>query len=403
MVSKRSLPERRNPLVEPENSPSHEILVERRRLGQTNLAVKPGQTGLVNASKIENLGSFDYAHLRAPLPKDLSGSGIFSLSKTSSYPESYFLMRRSSDGYISATGMFKAAFPWASVAEEEAERKYQKTFPSADSEEVAGSVWVAPEDALKLADEYGMRGWIVALLDAEPIEKGSKDRNNIEIMTPPRFIIPEKGSLLPPSASVRATRSRTSRSVSPSKVATPGRKIASPRKSRTTRNSVKTEPSTALGTIAATSPLQNVMENGTQGSESAVSESVDGETVRIEVDEAVEKNGDVETTTTTVKVDIPAEHPELPLLESTEDLIAKAKEMVEEANKLEGPKVNGVKSSKRKAEELEVDEEETVAEAQPVKKVKVLEEEIKKEKVTRKALIGLTAMVAIGATIPYFF
>lgn len=42
--------------------------------------------------------------------------------------------------------MFKAAFPWASVAEEEAERKYQKTFPSAGSEEVAGSVWVAPED-----------------------------------------------------------------------------------------------------------------------------------------------------------------------------------------------------------------------------------------------------------------
>jgi hypothetical protein len=115
MVSKRSLPERRNPLVEPENSPSRtytqriahctspgtpsltiadEILVERRRLGQTNLAVKPGQTGLVNASKIENLGTFDYAHLRAPLPKDLSGSGIFSLSKTSSYPESYFLMVR---------------------------------------------------------------------------------------------------------------------------------------------------------------------------------------------------------------------------------------------------------------------------------------------------------------------
>ena len=138
------------------------------------------------------------------------------------------------------------------------------------------------------------------------------------------------------------------------------------------------------------------MENGTQGSESVVSESVDDETVRIEVDEAVEKNGDVETTTTTVKVDTPAEHPEPPLPESMEDLIAKAKEMVEEANKLEGTKVNGVKSSKRKAEELEVDEEETVAEAQPVKKVKVLEEEIKKEKVTRKALIGLTAMVAIG-------
>lgn len=42
--------------------------------------------------------------------------------------------------------MFKAAFPWASLSEEEAERKYQKTFPSAGLEEVAGSVWIAPEE-----------------------------------------------------------------------------------------------------------------------------------------------------------------------------------------------------------------------------------------------------------------
>lgn len=54
--------------------------------------------------------------------------------------------RRSSDGYISATGMFKAAFPWATLAEEENERRYQKTFPSAGPDEVAGSVWIAPEE-----------------------------------------------------------------------------------------------------------------------------------------------------------------------------------------------------------------------------------------------------------------
>jgi hypothetical protein len=42
--------------------------------------------------------------------------------------------------------MFKAAFPWASLAEEEAERRFQKTFPSAGPDEVAGSVWIAPEE-----------------------------------------------------------------------------------------------------------------------------------------------------------------------------------------------------------------------------------------------------------------
>jgi hypothetical protein len=63
-------------------------------LGQTNLGAKPGIVGVSNATKAENMGTFDYAHLRVPLPKDLSGSGIFTLSRASVFPESYFLMVR---------------------------------------------------------------------------------------------------------------------------------------------------------------------------------------------------------------------------------------------------------------------------------------------------------------------
>jgi len=90
-----------------------EILVERRCLGQTELKVKPGQVGSSNATKPENLGEsdqdedalssednanttesgvLDYAHLRVPLPADLSSSGIFTKGSNRKYPEAYFLM-----------------------------------------------------------------------------------------------------------------------------------------------------------------------------------------------------------------------------------------------------------------------------------------------------------------------
>lgn len=67
-------------------------LVKKRRLGQTKLEVKPGQVGTNNATKPENLGLFDYAHLRAPLPKDLEDSEIFMAHSHQSTPEAYFLM-----------------------------------------------------------------------------------------------------------------------------------------------------------------------------------------------------------------------------------------------------------------------------------------------------------------------
>lgn len=76
---------------------SDENLVERRCLGQTELKVKPGQVGTSNATKLENLGVLDYAHLRVPLPKDLTGSGIFARGTNRKWPEAYFLMVRSRD------------------------------------------------------------------------------------------------------------------------------------------------------------------------------------------------------------------------------------------------------------------------------------------------------------------
>lgn len=53
--------------------------------------------------------------------------------------------RRSKDGFVSATGMFKIAFPWASHSDEADERNYLKELESTSEDEIAGNVWISPE------------------------------------------------------------------------------------------------------------------------------------------------------------------------------------------------------------------------------------------------------------------
>ena len=109
----RSLPKKLNPFLAIENAPSrtfatmsercaHELiydtpdeeLVKKRSLGRTNLQVRANQVDTTNATKKENLGIFDYAHLRGPLPENLKGSEIFKPSQHQHTPDTYFLMVR---------------------------------------------------------------------------------------------------------------------------------------------------------------------------------------------------------------------------------------------------------------------------------------------------------------------
>jgi hypothetical protein len=372
-------------------------LVKRRRLGQTNLAVKPGQIGTSNATKPENLGVFDYAHLRAPLPKNIV-SGIFKPNA----PPSYFLMRRSHDGYISATGMFKATFPWAELAEEEAERKYIKGLDTTSSDETAGNVWIPPTHALQLAKEYKITPWIEALLDNEPIDvHNGRDATPKSISTPPKFLLPQESLAAPtPSRSGRPVRS--TRSASPSKIASPKKTVnASPRKSKATKASTIDSH-----TSAANKSLQKALKQAATAGDDKVDSSEDVEEepkVKVSVDQDVETKGETETTHTRVSVEMPAGSPELPLPEDTAAMIAKATEMVkaakeaDEAAKAESTLTSRPKKSKRKVEEIAVDEEvEEAVESGPSAKKTKVETELKTEKVKTRALLGLSATLAIG-------
>ncbi|OAP63033.1 hypothetical protein AYL99_02260 [Fonsecaea erecta] len=400
----RPLPSKRNPLIAPGAAPSYEELVSRRRLGKTKLTVKPGQVGTSNATKAENLGPFEYAHLRAPLPEDLTGSEIFATQSNQAHPETYFLMRRSKDGFVSATGMFKIAFPWAAHMEEKEERDYLKNLESTSQDEVAGNVWVAPEFALELAEEYGLSEWIRALLDPTDITQ-TPSSSKKPIAAPPKFDLPgDKPKSTPPA---KAPRTRVTRSASPAKAASPPKVKASPRKRQT-----KAQKEANLANAnAASASLQSALDDAASVAEteskpespslpSPPTTNPEPEMVKVEVEQSIEVDGTTETTHTNVTVEIPAGLPELPLPEDTEKMLETAKKMVEEAKTLESsPKI----SKKRKAQEPEPSDIDAELPAQPAKKARVLEEKLKREKVRTRAVLGVTATLAIAAAIPYFF
>ncbi len=110
-------------------------------------------------------------------------------------------MRRSHDGFVSATGMFKAAFPYATVEEEDYERKYIKSLPRQAARRPRGNVWIPPEYALVLAEEYKITPWISALLDPADIAltHGNDASPPKKISAPPKFFALGQPALAPPT------------------------------------------------------------------------------------------------------------------------------------------------------------------------------------------------------------
>ena len=236
--------------------------------------------------------------------------------------------------------------------------------------------------ALELAAEYGLTDWIRALLDPEEIAQkpGSAKKH---ISPPPKFELPTSKTSLSPPAS-KSVRARSTRSASPSKIASPTKSKASPRK----RQTKAMKEANIANANAASAVLQSALDDV------ASTIAPEPEKVKVEVDSRVEVNGGTETTHTNVIVEMPVGSPELPLPESTEQMLETAKKMVEEAKALEGgsPKV----TRKRKVEEVEPDDIDAELPLQPVKKAKVLEEKLKREKVRTRALVGVTATLAIA-------
>lgn len=250
---------------------------------------------------------------------------------------------------------------------------------------------------MELAEEYGIGPWIAALLDNAPIsEIKSPEESKKSIYPPPKFVFRanEDDTPLPPL--ILGARSATPRARGRPRATSPSKngKMASPRKPRGTKASIAANAASAR---EASATLQASLDTAASVADS---DSIDGgEKATLEVATAVQVNGDVETTTTNVKIEMPGGSADFPLPEDPEEMIAKAKEMVKEAQKLDGQLHANGKSLKRKAEELEIDDDEDEGVdvmIQPAKKARLLEHQLKKEKVRKRALLGVAATLAVG-------
>lgn len=224
-----------------------------------------------------------------------------------------------------------------------------------------------------LAEEYGIRHWISALLDPEPIAHGTSDPKK-DIKSPPPYRKKKlmNGTTRSPVKAAdgrRSTRGGNSvRSESPTKK-TPARKIATPRKARKGRGTKSPEP-----------------------------DAVNGEgTVKVEVENESKptEDGDEEVEHTRINISMPTGHPDLELPQDAEGMLSKAREMVAEAEKISGP---STAKGKRKAVDALDDVE--VGSPAPVKRVKTMELELRKERIRRRALTGIAASLAIGYVLP---
>lgn len=358
-------------------------LVSRRRLGQTKLTPK-----MVGSEEVDSgaLGFFDYAHLRAPLPKGIV-SGIFKSS-----PNSYFLMRRSFDGYISATGMFKATFPYATAAEEETERKYIKAQATTSPEETAGNIWIPPDAALTLAEEYNIGIWIQALLDAAKISTTQPaDASPKTITAPPKFDrLKGPTQVLSPTPTTRSGRSL--RSASPTKTTTTRRTAASPRK-RSSRQKATPVETTPIPEVAASEVVEETQEPVLTSTE---------------FEPALEPKAKAEIADASAQLPFTAGQP--PSAEEIAQMMATAKAMVQEdkdlaakadeAAKEAAIQTKALSKSKRKAtdtgEEGEAAEgADEAGDAPRSKKIKT-EAEVRKGRIQKRALFGIGATVAVG-------
>lgn len=263
-----------------------------------------------------------------------------------------------------------------------------------------------------------MYDWVRALLDPTDIVQSPSSAKK-QITPPPKFELPESDAA-PSSISASPSR-RSRRSVSPSK--------KSPSKARGSRTKKDVPPTPS--TTAANATLQSALNmdaesvnetiesveadieaktigspKKSKGRKSKKDSTVEPEDKKAEKADKKKKKADklddakakTKTEKTSVSIDAPFTLPEVPSAEETQEMIAKAKGMVQEAIKADGGAVKSASvkvTKKRKGEDLSEDEDEETG-AERAKKARLLEDKLKRERVRNRALVGVSAAFALA-------
>ena len=274
-----------------------------------------------------------------------------------------------------------------------------------------------------------MYDWVRALLDPTDISQSTpgpkKQSTQPHITPPPKFDLP------PPPAEFttepRSTRTRSRRSASPTKAATSRSSARSGKHRRAAHDDGATESLQSSLDASA-----NIVESETIEETVETEVSVNGDVKPSEAtkprkskkaaaatpseappaeDEKVPVNGESTEDVKDVEAEAdastgePSLLPELPPDANPKTLLAEAKEMVEKAKENlsteDGPAEPSTEkaATKRKTDDLSEDEKGGPAseeQAQRAKRAKVLEDKLKRERVRNRALVGVTAALAIA-------
>ena len=111
-------------------------------------------------------------------------------------------------------------------------------------------------------------------------------------------------------------------------------------------------------------------------------------------------NGLDDVETTKVAVTMPAGNPELPLPEDTQQMLETARQMVEEATKLDG---GASGKGKRKVDDMVEDDEDDIEDGREMplaKRARVVEVELRKERILRRSIMGVAGSLLVGYVCP---